>query len=302
MKPQQLRTFAAVAELRSIRAAARTLFVSQPAVTRTIRELERDLDVSLVRRSISGIELTDAGRAFHTRANLLLEEMRRAREELTFMKAGGHGHAAAAVTSTVGLTLLPDALSTFMQRLPKAKLSITEDAGTASLQKLRNGTLDFAIVNTVADSLPSEFSQQPLFLMQLMVGAREDHKMVTARSIGALQDQLWIVPTLNRDLFSRLFISQGFGVPTHLLECDSFAVATHLLTSMDLLGLFSAALFDKALAPRGVRALQLQENFPLVEVSIVKLRSSRLTPTAQCLIDCFLAAPLPKGMHPAGKK
>ena len=59
MKPQQLRTFLAVAEHRSIHAAARALFVSQPAVTRTMRELERDLDVPLLRRSISGVELTD---------------------------------------------------------------------------------------------------------------------------------------------------------------------------------------------------------------------------------------------------
>lgn len=119
-----------MAEHRGIRAAARALSVSQPAVTRTIRELERDPDVPLVRRGVSGIELTEAGSAFHARANLLLEEMRRAREELVFMKAGGHGQVAVAATSTAGLTLFPATIATFMQRLLQAKLSITEDAGT----------------------------------------------------------------------------------------------------------------------------------------------------------------------------
>ncbi|WP_322044943.1 LysR substrate-binding domain-containing protein [Paraburkholderia sp. J67] len=302
MKLQQLRTFVAVAEHRSIRAAARALFVSQPAVTRTIRELERDLDVSLLRRSVSGVELTDAGLAFSVRANLLLEEMRRAREELLFMKAGGHGHVAAAVTSTVGLTLLPDALAAFRQRLPQARLSLTEDGGATALQKLQNGTLDFVIANTVPDSLPSEFDQQPLFLMQLMVGARNDHPCAAAESIQELQDQYWVVPSLNMEFVSRLFVSRGLSEPSQVLSCESFGIATHLVASMDLIGLFSAALFDKVLVPLGVRALALRETLPPIEVSILTLRGSRLTPTAQCFVECLQAVPLPDGMLASGRE
>jgi DNA-binding transcriptional LysR family regulator len=301
MKLQQLRTFVAVAEHRSIRAAARALFVSQSAVTRTIRELERDLDVPLVHRSISGIELTDAGVAFQARANLLLEEMRRAREELQFMKAGWHGHVAAAMTSTVGLTLLPGALETFMQRMPQAKVSITEDAGAVALRKLQDGTLDFFVANSIADSLPPEFSQQPLFLMQLVVGARNDHPLAAAKSIRELQDQFWLVPSLNRDLFGRLFFAHGLEVPSRVLECESFALGAHLLGRSDMLTLFSAALFEQELSSRGIRALPLQETLPLVEVSIVTLRKSRLTPTAQCLVDCLLSRPLLAGMQPVRK-
>jgi LysR family transcriptional regulator, regulator of abg operon len=301
MKLQQLRTFVAVAEHRSIRAAARALFVSQSAVTRTIRELERDLDVPLVHRSISGIELTDAGVAFQARANLLLEEMRRAREELQFMKAGWHGHVAAAMTSTVGLTLLPGALETFMQRMPQAKVSITEDAGAVALRKLQDGTLDFFVANSIADSLPPEFSQQPLFLMQLVVGARNDHPLAAARSIRELQDQFGLVPSLNRDLFGRLFFAHGLEVPSRVLECESFALGAHLLGRSDMLTLFSAALFEQELSSRGIRALPLRETLPLVEVSIVTLRKSRLTPTAQCLVDCLLSRPLLAGMQPVRK-
>lgn len=298
MKLLQLRTFVAVAEHRSIRAAARALFVSQPAVTRTMRELERDLDVALVRRSVSGIELTDAGLAFHARANLVLEEMRRAREELLFMKEGGHGHVAAAMTSTVGLTLLPAAIEIFMQRMPQAKVSLTEDAGAVALRKLQNGTLDFVVANNFPDSLPAEFSRRPLFLMQLMVGARSHHPMAASRSIRELQDQFWVVPSLNRDFFSRLFASLGLEAPSRVLECESFTLAAHLLGRMDLLGLFSAALFEDELISRGIQVLPLSETFPLVEVSIVTLRNSSLTPTAECLIECLQTRPLPAGMHP----
>jgi LysR family transcriptional regulator, regulator of abg operon len=298
MKLQQLRTFVAVAEHRSIRGAARALFVSQSAVTRTIRELEIDLDVPLVHRSISGIELTDAGVAFQARANLLLEEMRRAREELLFMKAGWQGHVAVAMTSTVGLTLLPGALEAFLQRMPQAKVSITEDAGDIALRKLQDGTLDFFVANSAGDDLPQEFSQQPLFTMQLVVGARNGHPLSAARSIRELKDQFWLVPSLNRDVFARLFVANGLSIPSRILECESFALGAHLLGRSDMLTLFSAALFEQELRSRGIRALSLHEDLPLVDVSIVTLRKSRLTPTAQCLIDCLLTRPLLTGMLP----
>lgn len=301
MKLQQLRTFVAVAEHRSIRAAARALFVSQPAVTRTIREFESDLGVELVLRSVSGIELTDAGLAFYVRANLLLEEMRRAREELLFIKAGGHGRVNAAVTSTIGLTLLPAALESFMQRMPQAKVSITEDAGTVALQKLQSGALDFVIANILQGSLSAEFKQQPLFLMQLMVAARNDHPLIGAQSIGELQEQLWVVPSFNRDFFVQIFSAQGLEAPTRILECESFSISTHLLGSMNMLGLFSAGLFEEVLVSRGMRALQLREVFPMVEVSVVTLRNSRLTPTAQCFIECLQERPLPLWAHSVNK-
>lgn len=298
MKPQQLRTFVAVAEHRSIRAAARALFLSQPAVTRTLRELEQDLDISLVRRSVAGIELTDAGRAFHVRASLLLEEMRRAREELSFMKAGGNGHVAVALTSTVGVSILPEALTKFMSRMPQAKISLTEDAGSVALLKLQNGTLDFVVTHTVSDDMAPEFYRQPLFLMQLVAAAGPEHPLSTATCLVELQDQVWSIPSLALDYFQHIFKSKGLAVPTRVLECESFAVTAHLLRQMSILGLFSSTLFERELAPRGAKTLPLDTNLPPLEVCIVTLRNSHLTPTAQCFMECLRESRLPDGMLP----
>ncbi len=302
MKPQQLTTFLAVAENRSIRAAARALLVSQPAVTRTLRELERDLDIALVRRSVAGIELTDAGMAFQVRAGLLLAEMDRAREELLFMKEGGHGHVTVAMTSTAGMTLLPAALDAFTRRMPQARISITESVPPAALRKLQDGTLDFAIANSLADSLPSEFEQEPLFMMDLVIGARTKHPMSKATTLTELQDQLWVVPSRNQDFFSQLFVSRGLEVPARVLECDSFAIMTHLIGRTDLLGVFSAALFEQELVPRGVAALPLRDRLSPVEVGALTLRNSRFTPTAQFFMECLKTRPLPPGMHPVKRR
>ncbi|MDM0017378.1 LysR family transcriptional regulator [Variovorax saccharolyticus] len=301
MKPQQLRTFLAVAEHRSIHAAARALFVSQPAVTRTMRELERDLDVPLLRRSISGVELTEAGLAFQVRASLLVEEMRRTREELQFMKEGANGRVAVALTSTVGLTLLPPALESFQRQMPRARVSINEDPVPLALRKLQDGTLDFMVVNTLSGSLGTAFHQQPLFDMSLMVAARRQHPFAAAGSIRELNEHLWVAPGYapDQDFVAQLFASHGQPAPARMLECESFAIAMHLLTRMDAFALLSAALIEQELTPRGVVALSLREPIPPARISIVTLRNARLTPTAQCLISCLRAQPLPAGMRRA---
>lgn len=300
MKPQHLRTFVAIAEHRSIRAAARALFVSQPAVTRTLRELEQDLDIDLVRRSVTGVELTDAGKAFHVRARLLLEEMRRAREELSFMKDGGHGRVAAAVTSTVGVSILPHALAEFTKRMPQASVSLTEDAGSAALTKLQNGSLDF-VVSNVTTEMPQEFVRQPLFQMQLIAAARAEHPAAQATTLAELQDQAWAMPSLALGYFQNVFKAHGLAAPTRVLQCESFAVVAHLLRRMDLLSLISSTLFEHELAPRGAVIVPLTMQFPPLEMCIVTLKHSVLTPTAQCFMDCLKASPIPEGILPANK-
>ena len=91
MNLRQLRAFVLIAEHRSIRAAARALCVTQPAATRSLRELEQSLGAELVRRSAKGVELTPYGEALHKRAVLILQEARRAQEDIDQMRDGEGG-------------------------------------------------------------------------------------------------------------------------------------------------------------------------------------------------------------------
>lgn len=81
MKLQRIEHFIAVAEAGSIRGAARHLDMSQPALTRSIQQLEQDLGVQLMHRGIGGSSLTPAGRAFLARAQVAQAELIKAAEE-----------------------------------------------------------------------------------------------------------------------------------------------------------------------------------------------------------------------------
>src|SRR5262249_8002374 len=91
MKLNQMRDVVAIAERGSLRAAARHLSLAQPALTRSVHELERELGVPLFERRARGMILTPMGEAFVRRANAVLSEVRRARDEVEQLHGGTRG-------------------------------------------------------------------------------------------------------------------------------------------------------------------------------------------------------------------
>ena len=143
MKLTQMRDMVAVVERGSLRAAARHLDLAQPALTRSIGALERELGVTLFEREARGMVLTSAGKLFHRRASAVINEVRRAREdfEQTDGNMGG--------TITVGLSImphmgmLPEALPAFRRRYPLVRLKIIEGLYPAMEAGLQDGSIDF---------------------------------------------------------------------------------------------------------------------------------------------------------------
>ncbi len=293
MNLRQLRTFVLIAEHRSIRAAARALFLTQPAVTRSLRELEASVGAELVRRSVKGIELTTYGEALHKRAILILEETRKAQEEIGQMRDGAGGTLNLALSSAA-LTVLPAALKAFRAQMPKVAVAFSEVAPPHSHEQLEAGRYDF-VVQTEYDGEPQDhFARSTLYTLPLAVGARAGHPMRNARTLAALKDNLWLVPGnihAPTNLLQQAFRSQGLAPPVDVIPCQSIAVALGIITHSDALGIFVRALFDHRLLPRGLRIMPLDHELPVARVSILTRPGSPLTPAAQFFIECLRNAP-----------
>ena len=109
----QLRAFTTIIDAGSIRAGARQLGVSQPAATKGLRALEKELDAVLVQRSSKGIVLTPAGKAFLGRARAIQGEWRQAHEELATLAGSNIQTVRVGVASVLGSWLFPPAQARF---------------------------------------------------------------------------------------------------------------------------------------------------------------------------------------------
>ena len=119
----QLRTFALVAELGSLRAAAEALGVSEPAVSAAVSALRTDLGDPLFRRTGTGIALTPGGRALATRARELVRLAERTRREVSHATSTGRLRALA--TAACAEHVAGQVVAAFTRRVPRAAVDLT---------------------------------------------------------------------------------------------------------------------------------------------------------------------------------
>jgi DNA-binding transcriptional LysR family regulator len=150
MELRLLRYFVAIAEERHFGRAAARLHMTQPPLSRAIKQLEADLGVMLLHRSATGAELTAAGNALYTEASTLLEQAEQARTRVSA--------AAGAVTLTIG-TLGDSAAdstrlaATFRRHYPEVSIRFREADFTDPTTGLRNGLVDVALTRTPFDDI-----------------------------------------------------------------------------------------------------------------------------------------------------
>jgi DNA-binding transcriptional LysR family regulator len=145
MELRHLRYFVAVAEMENVSRAALKLHVSQPALSRQIRDLEDELEFPLLERSAKSVRLTEAGRVFLTEARAVLERadqaVKAARKMAT--SAGEELHVGYAPTLTP--RLLPRALRAFQGAMPAIRVKLHDLTTEEMLTGLRQGKLHLGL-------------------------------------------------------------------------------------------------------------------------------------------------------------
>lgn len=290
MKPRQLEIFLTVVEHASIHAAARALGISQPAVTKTMRELERDLGAPLLDRSVRGVSPTRYGLALVPRARLQLENARRIQDEIKQLKDGIGGRVAIGMSTSAALTLLPPAFRIFNAKLPTADLNLSEGIVPALLSELEHGRLDFAVAHLRPETTNPQLDCEVLFPVRLVVGARRGHPLVRSRSLKNLLGAGWILPTgvaTSDSVVEDFFARQGSPLPERVIRGQSATVALAMVSNTDLLGIFVEPLALSTFPDHGIVRIDIRGPLPELMVCIVRRRGEPLTPAAELLCECF---------------
>ena len=142
MQLRHIIAMVAVADSGSLRAAAKRLGVSQPALTKAIREIETLMGVSLLQKTVQGTIPTDAGRVFLVRARSIVEEMQRAKEEMSHLAGVQAG--SVTVGLSVGAALLSGgAIQTFMRTHPNVQVRVIEGLFDQLVSGVRQGPARF---------------------------------------------------------------------------------------------------------------------------------------------------------------
>jgi DNA-binding transcriptional LysR family regulator len=233
MDLNQLRTFAAVAELGHLTRAAERLHLSQPAVSGQLKALEAQLDLRLFERSRAGMVLTAAGRELLADAQRVLaaaEDLKRKAQHLAGVVSG---HLRLATVSDPASIRLGDLTAATVARYPQVELELQHEVSGAALEGVREGRFDACFF--YGDRPGAEFNALRLreFVYCVTAPAAWASRIEAAdwSDIAALP---WIltpaISTHNR-LVTRLFEQQGVLPPERRVEADQESVIESLVVS-----------------------------------------------------------------------
>ncbi|WP_341990696.1 LysR family transcriptional regulator [Azorhizobium sp. AG788] len=170
-----LRLFRTVAECRSFSRAAEALHISQPAVSKGVRELESQLRCVLVERNPGGIGLTEAGTLLLAHAVDLFAVERRAEEDLQALRGLAQGELHVGASTTIATYVLPRILGAFQDAHPDLQLRLTSANTQEVAERLLARDIDVALVEGPVEH-PS-LSAHPWLFDDLVVIVAPDHPL-----------------------------------------------------------------------------------------------------------------------------
>ncbi|WP_331729431.1 LysR substrate-binding domain-containing protein (plasmid) [Streptomyces sp. NBC_00028] len=178
----QLTSFVAVAEELHFTRAAQRLRMTQPPLSRQIRQLEHDLGAQLLNRTNKSVRLTPAGRAFLAEARTILRQSEHATLAVRQVSSGEAGSITVGFTAASAHSVLGTLLSTAREAMPRAEIVLREMVTRDQLAALADNSLDLALVRPSA--IGPDLVSTPAVKEQLVAALPATHEL--AKGEGAL--------------------------------------------------------------------------------------------------------------------
>lgn len=286
---KHLQQLIAISEAGSIRRAAERLSIAQPALSRSIREMERELDVKLLERSVKGTELTKFGRSLVSHAKVIETNLRFAAEEIEDLKGNRGGLVRIGTGPYEGHTIAHIAIARVMENRPEAQISITQGDFHELVEQLSEGDLDIMLGPTLFDPLPSGLTHDILAYSHPIIAVRANHPFADRNEISMeeLSAVDWVVPYRDsqaRVIFDQIFLKNGVVPPTGPVESGPLPASTALMLLRDLVVMMPRHMFEERQSPDEVRALPIDRDLFALPIQLTTRESAKLSPTSRDLV------------------
>ena len=203
--------------------AADVLSITQPAVSKSLAELENIVGKRLFERAPKGVTLTSAGQVLLSYAGISLRAIREGLNSLETEQAGDAPTVLVGALPNVATTVLPPALLRFAVAFPQAKITIRTGSNAQLISALSQGMLDFVVGRLAEPSDMQGLSFEHLYTESLVLVVRVAHALAARQVIDPfelLQYRL-VLPdagTRVREAADRFFVASGTGLPRLTLE------------------------------------------------------------------------------------
>lgn len=290
LKFRQLRLLIAIEDMGSIHRAAALLHMSQPGVSKALREIEETIGATLFARSPQGLLATDMGRCAIRHARLMCSSLAHMHDELGSLSRGGGLRIAVGTVAGALAAVLADALVAFRRAHPTVRVDLYEDTSAHLLEQLQSGAIDMALCRTSVAAHPDSFHFEWLRDEMVGVAASAMHPLADADVVTLAQaaQYPWILFPGHmplRTLLEREAASQNVAIRSFVETSSTFATALLLQKSHEMIALFSEETIDFFEQAETLKRLKLKIGSTAEPYGIVMRAGFTQTPTVHRLCE-----------------
>jgi DNA-binding transcriptional LysR family regulator len=301
MDYRRIQLFLAAVRHGNLTEAAAELEVSQPALSKSIKALEKSLGVRLLERGRFGVRPTPYGEALLVHGTAVEAELRNAVSEIDALKGATRGHVLLGCGPTEANRLLPLALLRLAKSHPDLRVTVLYGLNEALMPWVKLGEVDFALSSVPERASDPDLAHEKLFTETGAVVARSGHPLGRRRSVAPadLLEQRWILPRrreLERLAFDDLFRAHDLEPPEAMVETTSTVLMKSVVLQSDFLTFIPRELIYWEEKAGQLAALKVSGSRWVRVVGITRRRRGSLSPAGRLLIDALKAAAAVIGM------
>ncbi len=290
MELRHLRYFVVVAEEQNVTRAAERLHVSQPPLSRQIRDLEEELGVELFRRTAKSLALTEAGKIFLIEARAVLLRADKAIETVRTVAHRDRGSVRIGYAPSLTAEFLPRALRLFEAERPGVRVALHDLSSEECVQRLVDNKLDLALSVTRKGLAARGIKFEPLTRYSVMCAVGPDHALAKKRAVTLAeirQHKLMIFASDDFPEYRDWIISLLGGIdPCRMEEYDGIVGLIAAVEAGRGIALVSSSV--ACLAGPRLRLLPLRP--PLDDVAVGALIRTAPTPLAEKFLGALKEA------------
>lgn len=278
-----LQAFAAVAALGSFRAAAQSLHLSQPALSRRIDKLEAGLGVRLLERTTRKVSLSNTGREFARKAQSLLDELDATILGMEDLAVQRSGIVTVACVPSATRYFLPQVLQRFHAQFPRIRVRIHDAHANEVLAAVSTSEADFGLNFLGQQEAGMLF--KPLLQERFVLACRSDHVLAKQRSVkwAQLKDHAYL--SVGASSGNRLLIERAMASISERPQAIFESRHVQTLLGMVEAGLGVAVVPQLAMPQHSGALVSVALTSPAIkrEMGLISLRGRTLSPAAEQL-------------------
>jgi DNA-binding transcriptional LysR family regulator len=291
IKLHDLHVLLAVVEAGSMGKAARRLNTTQPAVSRSVAELEHMLGVRLLDRGSDGVAPTQYGRALIDSSLAAFDELRQGVKNIEFLADPTIGEIRIGGNDAIIAGLLPTVFTRLRSDYPGIAIHVMQLAAVQQqYRELRERRIDL-VLGRIAQPIEEDFSTEILFYERSFVVAGPKNRWLRRRKIelAELANEPWTLPTpdtLIGSLVANAFRASGLEFPRRAVATGSIHLHMALIASGPFLAILPGSMLRFAPNRAALTVLPVELPIPPWPTGIVRLKNRTVSPAAKLFIEC----------------